>query len=81
MLGMKLADPDTGDPDHGTAVAVQDEAIQRGLIVELGGRQDCVLRLLPPLNVSRETMDQALEILGASLRAARPGRARRSATA
>jgi diaminobutyrate-2-oxoglutarate transaminase len=70
---IEIADPDTGDPDHETAAAVQRQAIQRGLIVELGGRDDCVVRLLPPLNVSRETMDQALEILDAALKSAQRG--------
>jgi diaminobutyrate-2-oxoglutarate transaminase len=63
MLGFELADPVTGDPNPGAAIAVQRGALERGLIVELGGRHDAVVRLLPPLNVSRRTLDQALEIL------------------
>jgi diaminobutyrate-2-oxoglutarate transaminase len=35
--------------------------------VELGGRDDCVVRFLPPLNVTRETLDQALDILEESV--------------
>ena len=42
---------------------MQRAALERGLIVELGGRHDAVVRLLPPLNVTRRTLDQALEIL------------------
>ena len=56
MLGVEFANP-------ADAVAAQRRAFERGLIVELGGRDDTVLRLLPPLNVSRRTMDQALDIL------------------
>ncbi|MGH2851292.1 MAG: diaminobutyrate--2-oxoglutarate transaminase family protein [Solirubrobacteraceae bacterium] len=63
MLGFELADPLTGAPDRDAAIAVQRGALERGLIVELGGRHDAVVRLLPPLNVSRRTLDQALEIL------------------
>ena len=33
------------------------------LIVELGGRDDCVVRLLPPLNVTAEVVDTACDIL------------------
>ncbi len=63
MLGLELKDPETGEPNAHAAGIVQREALQRGLLLELGGRNDAVVRLLPPLNVSRETMDQALEIL------------------
>jgi diaminobutyrate-2-oxoglutarate transaminase len=70
MLGMELVDPATGDPDSELAVAIQRAALERGLIVELGGRGDSVVRILPPLNVSRETLDQALDVLEAAFAAA-----------
>ena len=85
MLGIELVDPSTGEPNTSAAGALQRCAIERGLIVELGGRGDCVVRLLPPLNVSRETLDQAFEILDSVLDelspvASRNGHAPRSAT-
>jgi diaminobutyrate-2-oxoglutarate transaminase len=67
MLGIELVDPETGGPNQQAAVAVQRAAFERGLIVELGGRDDAVVRLLPPLNVTRATLDQALGILRESL--------------
>lgn len=63
MLGMELVDPLTGEPNTDAAIALQRGAIERGLILELGGRGNAVVRLLPPLNVTRETLDQAFEIL------------------
>jgi diaminobutyrate-2-oxoglutarate transaminase len=60
MLGVEVV-------DGRVARAVQRAALNRGLIVELGGRHDAVVRILPPLNVTRRTLDQALEILGAAL--------------
>ena len=63
MLGFELVDPLTGEPNGDAARRVQRLALERGLIVELGGRDDAVVRLLPPLNVSRRTLDQALAIL------------------
>ena len=66
MLGLELVDPDGGSPGK-LARAVQRSALNRGLIVELGGRHDAVVRILPPLNVSRRTLDQALEILAAAI--------------
>lgn len=67
MLGIELVDPATGEPNPDAAYAVQRAALDRGLIVELGGRDDAVIRLLPALNVTRQTLDQALEILRESL--------------
>jgi diaminobutyrate-2-oxoglutarate transaminase len=63
MLGIEFATPATGEPDPAVAIAVQRAALERGLIVERGGRHDAVIRLLPPLNVTRRTLDQALGIL------------------
>ncbi|MGW1915467.1 diaminobutyrate--2-oxoglutarate transaminase family protein [Streptomyces sp. NPDC002076] len=45
------------------AVAVQRECLQRGLIVELGGRHSAVVRLLPPLTISEEQATAVLDRL------------------
>ena len=63
MWGIELADPTTGVWAGELAERVQARALRGGLIVELGGRQDCVVRLLPPLNVTAEVVDIALSIL------------------
>ncbi|MGH3979955.1 MAG: aspartate aminotransferase family protein [Pseudonocardiaceae bacterium] len=63
MWGVELADPLDGRPAGALAGAVQTHALSRGLILELGGRHDCVVRMLPPLNVSAEVVDTACTIL------------------
>jgi diaminobutyrate-2-oxoglutarate transaminase len=63
MWGVELAEPDTGAWAGELAEKVQARALRGGLIVELGGRQDCVVRLLPPLNVTAEVVDIACDIL------------------
>jgi diaminobutyrate-2-oxoglutarate transaminase len=63
MWGVELASPSTGCPAGELAARVQAEALLGGLIVELGGRDDCVVRLLPPLNVTAEVVDMACSIL------------------
>jgi diaminobutyrate-2-oxoglutarate transaminase len=62
MWGIELVDP-PGRPPGELAGRVQAEALRQGLIVELGGRHDVVVRLLPPLNVSPEVVDMACSIL------------------
>jgi diaminobutyrate-2-oxoglutarate transaminase len=66
MWGIELADPDTGRPATGLARAVQAAALRNGLILEVGGRDDCVVRMLPPLNVTKAVMDMAFSALGSA---------------
>jgi diaminobutyrate-2-oxoglutarate transaminase len=63
MWGIELADPVDGRPAGRLAEQVQARCLADGLIVELGGRDDCVVRLLPPLNVVPEVVDLACAIL------------------
>jgi diaminobutyrate-2-oxoglutarate transaminase len=63
MWGIELVDPVTGWRAGELAERVQAHALRQGLIVELGGRDDCVVRLLPPLNVTAEVVDTACAIL------------------
>ncbi|MER7004840.1 diaminobutyrate--2-oxoglutarate transaminase family protein [Dactylosporangium sp. NPDC000555] len=67
MVGVEIADPATGQPSGTLAAAVQAAALSRGLIVEVGGQHGCVIRMLPPLNVSRAVVDTAIAILDESL--------------
>ncbi len=68
MWGIELADPRSGQPCGELASRIQSAALHRGLIVELGGRDDCVVRMLPPLNVTADVIDTACAILLAALR-------------
>jgi diaminobutyrate-2-oxoglutarate transaminase len=56
LIGIEFNDPET-------AAAVSERAFERGLIVETCGRQNHVLKLLPPLNISLEDLQLALDIL------------------
>ncbi|QIO21372.1 diaminobutyrate--2-oxoglutarate transaminase [Haloarcula sp. JP-L23] len=69
MLGVEFVDPDADwqgagphAPDGDFAAAVQAECFDRGLIVELGGRDSATARFLPPLVVSREQIDDVAAI-------------------
>ena len=70
MWGVELSDPATGKPATGLARAVQKAALENGLIIELGGRDDGVLRMLPALNVTEEVVRQAYRALVAAFLAA-----------
>nr|WP_104821255.1 diaminobutyrate--2-oxoglutarate transaminase family protein [Kitasatospora sp. MMS16-BH015] len=80
MLGIELVDP-TGEPDScgahpvdpALAVRVRAACLSRGLIVELGGRHDAVLRLLPPLTITDEQVEAVLDRLTDAIEAASAG--------
>ncbi|MBV2357044.1 diaminobutyrate--2-oxoglutarate transaminase family protein [Streptomyces sp. J2-1] len=64
----RVRDPRPADP--ALAAAVQRECLHRGLIVELGGRHDSVVRLLPPLTISDEQAAAVVDRLADAVRAA-----------
>ena len=53
----------------GTAKKVSAECFKRGLIIELAGRKDCVLKPMPPLTISDEDLLKGLEIIMESIKA------------
>ncbi|MEV6838017.1 diaminobutyrate--2-oxoglutarate transaminase family protein [Streptomyces sp. NPDC051133] len=74
--GERALTPTGPDPTHSPrpaapelAAAVQRECLQRGLIVELGGRHSAVVRLLPPLTISDEQAAAVLDRLADALAA------------
>ena len=77
MLGVEIVDPEADADELGArpaaaelAAAVRQQALRRGLIVELGGRHDSVVRLLPPLTMTDEQSEAVLERLGEAVHAA-----------
>ncbi|HEY3261739.1 MAG TPA: diaminobutyrate--2-oxoglutarate transaminase family protein [Pseudonocardiaceae bacterium] len=73
MIGAEIVDP-VGDVDElGArpaapllAAALRTAALRNGLIVELGGRADTVLRLLPPLTITDAEAQLVLDRLAAA---------------
>ncbi|MNT03044.1 Diaminobutyrate--2-oxoglutarate aminotransferase [compost metagenome] len=77
MLGVELVDERAGPDvvgaypaDGDFARAVQRECLQRGLIVELGGRHGATVRFLPPLVIDEAEVDMVGELFGEALGAA-----------
>jgi diaminobutyrate-2-oxoglutarate transaminase len=77
MLGVEVVDPDAAPDACGSrppapelAALVRQECLQRGLIVELGGRNDAVVRLLPPLIITDEEAEAVVQRLAEAFAAA-----------
>ncbi len=87
MLGVELVDPDADadalgarPPAPQLARAVRRACLDRGVIIELGGRHDAVLRLMPPLTLGDDQAERVVAALTDALDAAtaagaHPGRA------
>ncbi len=88
MLGVELVDPD-GEPDRmghpppdgAYASRVQRACLERGLIIEMGGRYGAVARFLSPLNIDVDDVDSICERFRDACRAARQEKASRAANA
>lgn len=51
----------------GTADRVSRACYQHNLVIELAGREDCVLKLMPPLTVTEEHLEQGLDIISKAI--------------
>ncbi|WP_431879524.1 aspartate aminotransferase family protein [Amycolatopsis sacchari] len=67
MIGVELVESGGKDPSPPNAAALLEETKARGLLVGKGGLHGNVLRLAPPMTLTSEEADEALEILEASV--------------
>lgn len=77
MQGIEMVDPEGTPcgqgllpPNGPLAARTQVECVKRGLILERGGRQGAVLRLLPPLTITPAQLTTCVSILGEAMDAA-----------
>jgi diaminobutyrate-2-oxoglutarate transaminase len=69
MVGVELVDPNRDDcwssappADGALARQVQAGMLERGVMLEVGGRDDAVVRMLPPLIISEAEVDMVVEV-------------------
>ncbi len=73
MIGVELVEPGTVKPAPKAANQVLELCRVRGLLVGKGGLYGNVLRISPPLSVSRQQAEEALSVLGDALHAVDAG--------
>jgi 4-aminobutyrate aminotransferase len=73
MVGIELVvpgGPSVPEPSQAAAVRVLEETRARGLLVGKGGLHNNVIRLAPPMTLTEDELDEALDILAAAIAAA-----------
>ncbi|RZU75467.1 4-aminobutyrate aminotransferase [Micromonospora kangleipakensis] len=68
MIALEFVGPD-GAPNPAAAAALLEETRERGLLVGKGGLYGNVIRLAPPMTLTRAETEEALEILTQSIEA------------
>ena len=61
-IGM-IAGIDFSKIDPKLALEVSHKCFDKGLVIELAGRDDCVLKILPPLTISTVDLEKGLNII------------------
>ncbi|MCW1929119.1 aspartate aminotransferase family protein [Bhargavaea beijingensis] len=68
MIGIELCDPKTGEPDGAAVMDVLDRCLEKGVLFYLCGNSGEVIRMIPPLTVTKEQIDDGLGVLEEALR-------------
>ncbi|KZE69540.1 4-aminobutyrate aminotransferase [Fictibacillus phosphorivorans] len=67
MIGIEIVDPFTGKPDGPALMTILDKCLEKGVLFYLCGNHGEVIRMIPPLTVNTDQIDQGLAILEESL--------------
>ena len=73
MLAIELVQPGSRDPNPDATKAIAAAALQAGVIVLTCGTYGNVIRLLPPLVISDDLLNEALSVLEDSIRTTAEG--------
>jgi len=69
MIGVELVkDREKKTPAKDETRKIRDRAREKGLLIGSGGVKGCVLRIQPPLDIEKEQIDKALEILETTIK-------------
>ncbi|WP_271854115.1 aspartate aminotransferase family protein [Planococcus maritimus] len=67
MIGIELMDPKTKRPDGKAVMEVLDDCLKQGVLFYLCGNSGEVIRMIPPLVVTQEQIDEGIRVLDQAL--------------
>ncbi|PFG03719.1 aspartate aminotransferase family protein [Bacillus sp. es.034] len=63
MIGIEIVHPKTGKPNQEGLMDILDRALEKGVLFYLCGNHSEVIRMIPPLTVTKEQIDAGLHML------------------
>ncbi|WP_026691158.1 aspartate aminotransferase family protein [Alteribacter aurantiacus] len=63
MIGIEIIDPRTGKGDGDALFSILDKALENGVLFYFCGNESEVIRMIPPLTVTKEQIDEGLAML------------------
>ncbi|MGG0644305.1 aspartate aminotransferase family protein [Sporosarcina gallistercoris] len=70
MIGIELGDPITGEASGEVVMDVLDKCLADGVLFYLCGNSGEVIRMIPPLTISKEQIDTGLDVLKTAIQTA-----------
>jgi 4-aminobutyrate aminotransferase len=67
MLGIELCNPETGEADGKAVKEVLDLCLEKGVLFYLCGNSGEVIRMIPPLTITKEQIDDGIAVLDEAL--------------
>jgi diaminobutyrate-2-oxoglutarate transaminase len=68
MIGLEIVtDKETNNPSEKLAGLIRLESFNRGIILEIGGHYNNVVRILPPLIITKDLVDIGMDILKSTI--------------
>lgn len=63
MIGIEIVHPETGEPNGDALFEILDLALEQGVLFYFCGNASEVIRMVPPLSVTKEQIDEGLAML------------------
>ncbi|WP_042454689.1 aspartate aminotransferase family protein [Neobacillus dielmonensis] len=63
MIGIALQDVETGEPSGAKVMEVLNKCLEKGVLFYLCGNSGEVIRMIPPLTITKEQIDHGLDVL------------------
>ncbi|AEH48217.1 aspartate aminotransferase family protein [Parageobacillus thermoglucosidasius] len=67
MIGIEIVHPHTGEPNGEGVMKILHRCLQKGVLFYLCGNKGEVIRMIPPLTVTKEQIDEGLNMLDEAL--------------
>ncbi|WP_173917389.1 aspartate aminotransferase family protein [Halobacillus sp. Marseille-Q1614] len=67
MIGIEIVNPATGEPNSEGLFKILDAALENGVLFYFGGNQTEIIRMIPPLTVTKQQIDEGLQMFEQAL--------------